>query len=116
VKPFYALAEDAEELQDAAPSNALRLLPGFDQYVLGPGTGDVRLIPADQRTLVSKTAGWIAPTIVKRGRVIGTWEIDGDTAALTLFPGMEKPDPAEVAREAERLGACLGRELQAGPT
>jgi hypothetical protein len=115
-KPFYALTTDVEDLQNAAPSNALRLLPGFDQYVLGPGTGDARVIPADQRTLVSKTAGWIAPVVVRGGRVIGTWELDGDLAAVTLFPGTERPVPAELAGEAERLAACLGRELNVRPT
>jgi Winged helix DNA-binding domain len=115
-QPFYALSEDVEELQDAAPSDALRLLPGFDQYVLGPGTRDARIIPPGQRTLVSKTAGWIAPVVVKRGRVIGTWELDGEVAAVALFPGTDKPAAAELADEAERLGACLGRELQARVT
>jgi hypothetical protein len=109
-KPFYAVAEDVEELKDAAPTDALRLLAGFDQYVLGPGTGDTRIVPAEQRTLVSKTAGWIAPVVVKRGRVIGTWSLDGDAVVLALFPGSAKPENDELAAEVHRLGSCLGLE------
>ena len=30
---------------DASATAAVRLLPGFDQYVLGPGTGDGRVVP-----------------------------------------------------------------------
>src|SRR5439155_6792118 len=39
----YALTEDLDELAATRPSAAVRLLPGFDQYVLGPGTGDARV-------------------------------------------------------------------------
>jgi hypothetical protein len=37
-QPAHVLAEDVDELAAARPGNAVRLLPGFDQYVLGPGT------------------------------------------------------------------------------
>jgi hypothetical protein len=38
-QPAHVLAEELEELAAARPTTAVRLLPGFDQYVLGPGTG-----------------------------------------------------------------------------
>src|SRR5439155_17118270 len=41
----YVLAADLEDLASAKPSTAVRLLPGFDQYVLGPGTEDGHVIP-----------------------------------------------------------------------
>jgi hypothetical protein len=111
-KPFYAVAGDVPELQDAPPSNALRLLPGFDQYILGPGTGDARVVAPEQRTLVSKTAGWIAPVVVKHGRVVGTWVLDGDVALATLFPGVKKPAAKELKAEADRIGGCLGKDVR----
>jgi hypothetical protein len=37
----HVLAEDLDELASARPTTAVRLLPGFDQYVLGPGTADL---------------------------------------------------------------------------
>jgi hypothetical protein len=43
------LSEDLDELAAARPTNAVRLLPGFDQYVLGPGTGDTRIVAAHAR-------------------------------------------------------------------
>jgi hypothetical protein len=109
-KPFYAVAAELEELNDARPSDALRLLGGFDQYVLGPGTADTRIVPAEQRAFVSKTAGWIAPVVVKRGRVIGTWSFERDAILVALFPGTAKPKNDELAAEVDRLGGCVGLE------
>lgn len=41
----------------ADPGPALvRLLPGFDQFVLGPGTGDAHVVPAAHRAQVSRTS------------------------------------------------------------
>lgn len=36
----YALASDLDELRETTPTSAVRLLAGFDQYLLGPGTSD----------------------------------------------------------------------------
>ena len=42
----YVLAEDLDELASTKPTTAVRLLPGFDQYVLGPGTDDGHVVAA----------------------------------------------------------------------
>src|SRR5207247_8495138 len=49
----YVLAEDADELAWTKPTGTVRLLPGFDQYVMGPGTGDAHVVPAARRAAVS---------------------------------------------------------------
>jgi hypothetical protein len=38
--PAYARAADVDEIAAAEPVDGARLLPAFDQYVLGPGTRD----------------------------------------------------------------------------
>ena len=48
-EPAWILAEHADELAATKPTSAVRLLPGFDQYVLGPGTKDGRVTPAARR-------------------------------------------------------------------
>jgi hypothetical protein len=111
-KPLYALADDVDELKEAAPAQAVRLLPGFDQYVLGPGTGDPRIVPPARRTQVSKAAGWIAPVLISRGAVIGTWEPGDDVLAVSLFAESGAVNADELARETERIGACLGRSVK----
>ena len=43
----HVVADDAESLAAGAPSSAMRLLPGHDAWVMGPGTKDEHVVPAD---------------------------------------------------------------------
>jgi hypothetical protein len=93
------MAEDVEALARTRPSKGVRLLAGFDQYILGPGTGDVRIVPAQHRRDVSRTAGWISPVVIHEGRVVGVWELADGKADVRLFP--ESPNVPKKALEAE---------------
>ncbi|GAA4073205.1 winged helix DNA-binding domain-containing protein [Actinomadura miaoliensis] len=84
-EPMYALAEHADELADTEPSRSVRLLGGFDPYVLGAGTNATYLIPAERRSEVSRTAGWISPVVLHEGRVAGTWEAKDGEVSVTPF-------------------------------
>ncbi len=108
----YLLAEDADELHATTPTSGVRLLPGFDQYILGPGTGDTRIIPTARRSQISRTAGWISPVVLAGGRVVGVWDVDDETLAIGLFDeaGTIPPEPLEA--EAERIARFLGRTLR----
>ena len=64
---LHVLARDLDDLVATPPTRAVRLLPGFDQFVLGPGTGDGRVVPAARRVAVSRQAGWISPIVVVGG-------------------------------------------------
>lgn len=107
----YVRAEDLDELASARPTTTMRLLPGFDAYVLGPGTDDDRVTPAARRAAVSRQAGWIAPVIVVGGVVCGTWELDGDRARVAWFPEAAKPSRKAISEELERFSRILGRDL-----
>jgi hypothetical protein len=98
----FLVADDLDDLGGTSPTETVRLLPGFDQYVLGPGTKAEEIIAPSHRSEVSRTAGWIAPVVVAGGTVAGTWEVDARTVQVRLF---EDADPffgpaldAEVAR------------------
>jgi winged helix DNA-binding protein len=108
----YVLAKDLDELTSARPTAAVRLLPGFDQYVLGPGTDDDHIIPAKRRTAVSRQAGWIAPIVVAGGSVKGTWELDGDRVRVDWFKEAGKPPRTKLTEEIERLSTILDRALR----
>src|SRR6266702_15125 len=41
----YLLREDLEELATTPTTTAVRLLPRYDQWVLGPGTADAHVVP-----------------------------------------------------------------------
>jgi DNA glycosylase AlkZ-like len=109
----YIRAEDADELAAARPSAAVRLLPGFDAYVLGPGTEDGRVTPSARRTVVSRQAGWISPVVLAQGVVRGTWTLDGDEARIAWFGEAGRPPRKALGTEVARLSSILGRDLRA---
>jgi hypothetical protein len=100
----YLLAEDEEGLRKSKPSTAVRLLPGFDQYVLAPGTADTAVLAAEHRGEVSRAAGWIAPVVVAGGRVVGTWSADDGTPAPDLWPDEGTVPTAKLKAEVARVG------------
>ena len=96
----YLRAEDVDEVAATKRSTAVRLLPAFDQYVLGPGTSDPNVVPQAHRADVSRAAGWISPVVVSRGRVAGTWKAD-DEIEVDLFEA--RVPTAKLATEVARL-------------
>ena len=112
-EPEYVLAEDVGELAGARPTTAVRLLPGFDQYVLGPGTEDGHVVPAARRAAVSKPSGWISPVVVSGGAVCGTWQLEADDVRVAWFPEAGRVPRSAVEMEVERLSSILDRDLRA---
>ncbi|MGP4003421.1 winged helix DNA-binding domain-containing protein [Streptomyces sp. 8N706] len=108
-RPAWVLTENAGALARTKPSEEVRLLSGFDQYVLGPGTGDTRVVPADRRKAVSRTAGWISPVVVHRGRVAGVWEFTDDTVDVQLFAESDPVPTTALEAETAHLALCTGR-------
>jgi hypothetical protein len=108
----YVRADDLDELAAARRTKAVRLLPGFDQWVLGPGTDDPRIVAPARRAAVSRQAGWISPVVVQGGVVAGTWELDGATARITWFMEAGKVPMSSLAAEVTRLSTILDRELR----
>lgn len=109
----FILATDADALAAAGPTSAVRLLPGFDQYVLGPGTADVNVIPKGRRAAVSRQSGWISPVVVARGVVSGTWQLERDRVKVAWFPETGRLPRKALDAEVARLGSLLNCELRA---
>jgi hypothetical protein len=112
----FVLAEDVADLARTRPTKAVRLLGGFDQFVLGPGTDDVHVVATSRRRLVSKQSGWIAPVVVQAGVVTGTWELAGNVVQIAWFGESGAPPAAALAEEVARLGSLLGRTLEPAVT
>jgi Winged helix DNA-binding domain len=116
-EPAHLRAEDVDELVATPPTGTgtVRLLPAFDQYVLGPGTAAAEVVPPARRKEISKAAGWISPVVAVSDRgVVGVWEVADDRIAVRLFEEVVTDHPvphdtldAEAARLAERLGQPL---------
>ncbi|GAA4366611.1 DNA glycosylase AlkZ-like family protein [Nocardioides caricicola] len=96
----YVLAEDADSLAEAAPSDAVRLLPGHDQWVMGPGTKDEHVTPPALRDLVTRKAN----LVVRGGVVCGTWTRRKGDLTVTWLDDSPRPDDA-IAAEAARLSS-----------
>jgi hypothetical protein len=104
-EPAHVLAEDLDDLAATPASTAVRLLPGYDQWVLGPGTADTHVVPPARRRLVSRQAN----LVIAGGVVSGTWSLDGDQLVADWFAEAGPPPRDALAAEVERL---LGRPLQ----
>src|SRR5438093_5944997 len=108
----YVLAEHVDELAATKPSKTVRLLPGFDQYVLGPSTADGHVVPAARRTAVSKQSGWISPVVVAGGVVSGTWGLDGHQLRIAWFREAGRPPRNALEAEVARVSSILGRDAR----
>jgi DNA glycosylase AlkZ-like len=95
------LAADVDVLRRQRPNSELRLLPAFDQYVLAASREIEHLVPEEHRPDVfRKINGWIAPTIVLGGRVVGTWSYEKDEVGTDLW---EKVPRTRLQEELERV-------------
>jgi hypothetical protein len=103
----YVLREDLEDLAATPPTDSVRLLPGHDPWVLGPGTADPHIVPPPRRALVSRQAN----VVIASGVVSGTWSLTNDGVAVAWFVESGTPNGAALADEVARLGMILERRL-----
>ena len=108
----YVLAGDLAELVSTKPTRAVRLVPGFDQFVMGPGTTDGHVVTARRRSTVSRQAGWIAPVVLAGGMVRGTWGLVGDTLEAAWFKEAGAPPRTLLRDEVKRLSKIYARDLE----
>jgi hypothetical protein len=104
----YILREDLDDVATTPASTAVRLLPGYDQWVLGPGTADAHVVPPARRQLVSRHAN----LVLVGGVVSGTWALSGDQIVTTWFAEAGPPPHESLAEEVARLATILARPLQ----
>ena len=104
----YVLCEDLDELAASLPTIALRLLPGYDQWVLGPGTADARVVAPARRAIVSRGAN----IVILGGVVSGTWSLSRDRVAISWFAEGGRPPLPAIEAEVARLAAIVDRDLR----
>lgn len=102
------LTEHVEELANITAYKGARLLGGFDQYILGPGTNDEVLLPREHRAAVSRTSGWISPIVVVNGRVVGVWDILDHEIVVSPFPDSGRLPLKELQKEAAHVARASG--------
>jgi hypothetical protein len=103
----YAVRDDVDALEASSPSDAVRFLPGHDQWVIGPGTKDTHVTPPSRRELMTRKAN----PLVAAGVVRGTWARRGDELTVTWLDPGRRPDAA-IEEQATRLAELLGSDLR----
>lgn len=92
--------------------DALYLLPGFDEYLLGYGQRDAVLDPSHANHIVPGGNGVFFPIIVYRGRVVGTWKrsLKKDQLNLTpqVFEASDQIEQAALQSAADHYARYLG--------
>lgn len=98
-------AEHAKELGSTPASRSVRLLPGHDQWVLGPGTADPQVVPPSRRAEVTRGSA----LLVVGGVVRGTWREWKGTVTVTPWDGLElsEEDLGGARAAMNRLGSSL---------
>lgn len=104
----YVLTEHLEAMSEAEPSRTVRLLPGFDPWLFGPGTADGRLVAPERRALATKGAN----LVIRGGVVAGTWRVHRDALTVTWFAEAGPAPVADLEHEAQRLGGMLAKALR----
>jgi hypothetical protein len=103
------------KMRELTPKRSVRLLPAFDQYVVGASFHAEHLLPGDLRHRVFRPQGWISPVLLVNGRMEGVWrhEIKGNRVEVAIEPFVKAPFWVRRAagQEAERLATFLGCTL-----
>lgn len=90
------------------------MLPGFDEYLLGYKDRSLRLDPAHKDAIVPGGNGVFQPTVVRDGRVVGTWKrsVGRHRVTVTVRPLVPlDAERARVERALARYAAFLGLPL-----
>jgi hypothetical protein len=90
------------ELPDPDTPAPVRLLPAFDNALLGHADR-TRIISDEDRKRVMPGQAQVRPTFLVDGRVHGTWSLDAGTLRLTPFRPLRATDRAALEQEADRL-------------
>jgi hypothetical protein len=104
----FIMREHLDDLSATSPTTSVRLLPGYDQWVLGPGTSDAHVVPPGRRALVSRQAN----IVIVGGVVSGTWSLTQDHVAVDWFAEAGSPAREGLADEVERLATISGAPLR----
>jgi len=92
-------------------SEVVRLLPAFDEYLLG--WKDRQLIaPAPRWRTIQRGGGWLHPVILVDGGAIGTWSSERTSDGLRVdvrgFGSLDRPLRRRIDEDARDIGRFLG--------
>lgn len=101
---IYWVSPETPSLNKLAPT--VRLLPGFDEYLLGYRDRSASLDPAHAQKVQAGSNGIFLGTIVVNGRVAGTWRRELRKKATSVTTNLFRP---LIRAEAGALDEAIGR-------
>ncbi|PWU46424.1 winged helix DNA-binding domain-containing protein [Micromonospora globispora] len=93
------------------PVDDLHVLPGFDEYLLGFKDRALMLDPAHQQAVIPGGNGVFQATVVRGGRVVGTWKRTIGKTRVTVAVTPLVPFRAADRKRAEAAFEAYGRFL-----
>jgi hypothetical protein len=106
-----------------APAGVVRLIPWWDEYLLGWKDRDLVAPPHQWRKINRDGGGWLNPTVLADGLAVGMWNTKPTPKSLLVevqpFSPLSPTVRRGIRREAEHLSDFLGtpvkRALASGP-
>jgi DNA glycosylase AlkZ-like len=107
----WVLQDDIEVLKHSKLSrHALRLLPYFDSFLMGHKSRD-HLVEAAHYKQIYRPAGWVYPSVLLDGRIVGQWSYKRTKRqlqiAVQLYAPINEHVKELVLREAEDIARFL---------
>ena len=120
-QPHWILTRYQHELiSTQPPSRQVRLLPGFDPWVVCSsrlvrsrhGPGEPTALDPTNRSKIYRLQGWVSPVVLINGQMAGVWAHKRQGQRLRIeiepFAGFPKWVYPHLDNEIERLAAFLG--------
>lgn len=103
----------SEAVPGSSDTGEIRALPGFDEYLLGYKDRSLMLAEEHKQAIIPGGNGVFQATVVRDGRVIGTWKRTLGTTrvqiALQPLVPLRKSDRARIGRAFEEYARYLQR-------
>ncbi|MEZ5323326.1 MAG: winged helix DNA-binding domain-containing protein [Microthrixaceae bacterium] len=107
---------DGSPIEPPEESSTIRLLPGFDEYVLGYGDRSAMMTPEQAKLVVPGGNGVFRPTVIDDGVVVGTWKRTVRSARVDVvvapFGNLTARQRRGIERAAGEYGRFLGVEAR----
>jgi hypothetical protein len=104
------------EAKPTKPVDDIVALPGFDEYLLGYKDRSLMVAPEHKQAIIPGGNGVFQPTIVRAGRVIGTWKrsVGKAQVAVTVQPlvGLKPKDRKGIEAVLDGYGRFVGKPVQ----
>jgi len=111
----WMAAADVETCASASGEGVVRLLPGFDHYVVAAPRDADAVLPSAEKARVYRPQGWLSPVLLIDGRMAGVWSLERASAGVAVeispFGRLTREQRAGAEAEAEALAAFLGGPL-----